>query len=194
MESMKVRLLTIAALAMGILAASAVFSVPPAAANGIHPNAREVYSGAVGPYFLRVTTAPIVGNMHFVVHLSQADGVQPVDDAEIAVWGRPDDANLPPVGPVDGIASLDGPNLFTVDLPIDEVGQWVFTVRVAGRSGRRFRGHPSNGEPSRQRKPRRCRNPVGSGGRRRFGCPFVGQETPKTPGQWRKEIGFSPQN
>ena len=135
MENMKVRLLTIAALAMGFLAASAVFGVAPAAANGIHPNAREVYSGAVGPYFLRVTTAPIVGNMHFVVHLSQADGVQPVDDAEIAVWGRPDDANLPPVGPVAGVASLDGPNLFTVDLPVDEVGQWVFTIRVRGSPG-----------------------------------------------------------
>ena len=135
MESMKVRLLTIAALAMGFLVAAAVFGVAPAAANGIHPNAREVYSGAVGPYFLRVTTAPIVGNMHFVVHLSQADGVQPVDDAEIALWGRPDDANLPPVGPVAGIASIDGPNLFTVDLPVDEVGQWVFTMRVRGSLG-----------------------------------------------------------
>ena len=132
---MKVRLLTIAALAMGILAAAAVFGVSPAAANGIHPNARDVFSGAVGPYFLRVTTAPLVGNMHFVVYLSQADGVQPVDDAEIALWGRPDDANLPPVGPDAGVASLDGPNLFTVDLPVDEVGQWVFTVRARGESG-----------------------------------------------------------
>ena len=114
---------------------AAVFGGAPAAANRIHPNAREVYSGAVGPYFLRVTTAPIVGNMYFVVHLSKADGVQPVDDAEIAVWGRPDDANLPPVGPVAGVASLDGPNLFTVDLPVDEVGQWVFTMRVRGSLG-----------------------------------------------------------
>ncbi len=134
MESMKVRLLTIAALAMGILVAAAIGG-PQASANGIHPNAREVFSGAVGPYFLRVTTAPLVGNMHFVVHLSQADGVQPVDDAGIAVWGRPDDANLSPVGPVAGIASIDGPNLFTVDLPIDEVGQWVFTIRVRGSQG-----------------------------------------------------------
>ena len=132
---MKVRLLTIAALALGFLAAAAVFGVAPATANGIHPNAREVYSGAVGPYFLRVTTAPIVGNMHFVVYVSQADGVQPVDDAEIAVWGRPDNANLPPVGPVAGVASLDGPNLFTVDVPVGEVGRWVFTVQARGVDG-----------------------------------------------------------
>ena len=47
----------------------------------------------------------------------------------------PTTANLPPVGPVAGIASIDGPNLFTVDLPIDEVGQWVFTIRVRGSQG-----------------------------------------------------------
>ena len=133
---MKFRLLTIAALAMGILAAGAVFSVAPAAANGIHPNARDVYSGAVGPYFLRVTTAPIVGNMHFVVYLAQADEVTPVEQAEIALWGNLGGDDPQSVGPVDGIASLDGPNLFTVDVPVNEVGQWVFTVRARGAEGK----------------------------------------------------------
>ena len=135
MESMKVRLLTITALALGFLAAAAVFGVAPATANGIHPNAREVYSGAVGPYFLRVTTAPIVGNMHFVVYLSQADGVGPVEQAEIVLWGRLGGEDPQSVGPVDGVASLDGPNLFTVDVPVDEVGQWVFIVQARGVDG-----------------------------------------------------------
>ncbi len=135
MESMKVRLLTITALALGFLAAAAVFGVAPATANGIHPNARDVFSGAVGPYFLRVTTAPIVGNMHFVVYLSQADGIGPVEQAEIALWGRLGGEDPQSVGPVSGVASLDGPNLFTVDLPVDEVGQWVFTLRVRGSLG-----------------------------------------------------------
>ena len=78
-------LITVIAL---VMLAVATPGGPQASANGIHPNARDVYSGAVGPYFLRVTTAPIVGNMHFVVYLAQADEVTPVEQAEIALWGQ----------------------------------------------------------------------------------------------------------
>ena len=115
--------------------ATAWFAGSQASANGIHPNARDVYSGAIGPYFMRVTTAPIVGNMHLVVFLAQPDGVEPVQGAEIFLWGRFTGEDFQAAGPVEGVPSLDGPNLYTVDIPVNEVGQWVFTVQVRGPAG-----------------------------------------------------------
>ena len=118
-----------AALAVVMLAA-AWLGGPQASANGIHPNARDVYVGPVGPYFLRVTTAPIVGNMHFVVFLAQPDEVQPVGGAEISLWGRSTGEEFQTAGPVAGVPSLDGPNLYTVDIPVDVIGPWLFSVNV----------------------------------------------------------------
>lgn len=127
--------LTAVVVAFGLLA-FAVVQGSPASANGIHPNARDVYVGAVGPYFLRVTTAPIVGNMHFVVFLAQADEVEPVEGAEITLWGRfTGDGEAESVGPTAGVASLDGPNIYTVDVPVSQVGAWVFTLNVRGKAG-----------------------------------------------------------
>ena len=126
-------LLTVA-LAVGLLA-TAWLGGQQVSANGIHPNARDVYAGAVGPYFLRVTTAPIVGNMHFVLFLAQPDEVEPVEGAEISLWGRSTGEVFQAAGPVDGVPSLDGPNLYTVDIPVNEVGRWVFSVQVRGPEG-----------------------------------------------------------
>ena len=123
------------ALALVVLAV-AVDGSPPTYANGIHPNARDVYSGALGPYFLRATTAPIVGNMHWVIFLAQSDGVQPVENVNISLWGRSTAGEeFHAAGPVDGVASLDGPNLYTVDIPVSEIGRWVFTLRLSGDLG-----------------------------------------------------------
>jgi hypothetical protein len=115
--------------------AAAWLGASQASANGIHPNARDVYAGAVGPYFLRVTTAPIVGNMHFVVFLAQSDEIQPVEAAEITLWGRSTGEEVRTAGPVAGVPSLDGPNLYTVDVSVDEIGPWLFTVSVSGPLG-----------------------------------------------------------
>ena len=123
-----------AALTLGMLAA-ALLGSSQASANGIHPNARDVYAGAVGPYFLRVTTAPIVGNMHLVVFLAQSDGVTPVEEAEISLWGRTTGEDFQTAGPVAGVPSLDGPNLYTADVPVDVIGPWVFTVSVSSPLG-----------------------------------------------------------
>ena len=130
---MKVSLLT-TALALVMLAVAS-FGGSQASANGIHAGSREVFSGSVGPYFLRVSTAPFVGTMHFVVFLAHADETQPVDEAEIALSGQPAGGESPPIGPVHAIPSLDGPNLFTADVPVNEVGQWVFTMRVLSEAG-----------------------------------------------------------
>ena len=127
--------LTTAAVALGVLA-FVVVHVSPASANGIHAGSREVFAGGVGPYFMRVTTAPFVGTMHFVVFLAQADEVKPVEGAEIALWGRSTgDAEPESVGPVAGVASLEGPNIYTVDVPVSEIGGWLFTVSVQGSLG-----------------------------------------------------------
>lgn len=125
-----------AVLALSILAASATLGGPQTSANGIHPNARDVYAGAVGPYFMRVTTAPFIGNMHFVVFLAESDGETPVEGAEISLWGRTTGGEeFQAAGPIDGQPSPDGPNLYTVDIPVNEIGRWVFTVNVSDASG-----------------------------------------------------------
>ena len=172
-----------------VLLAVAVFGGPQTSANGIHPNARDVYSGAVGPYFLRVTTAPIVGNMHFVVYLAQADEVTPVEQAEIALWGNLGGDAPQSVGPVDGVASLDGPNLFTVDVPVNEVGQWVFTVRARGAEGEASGDIPLTVSRRGSVNLGVVGISVGSGGRRRIGGPLVGQKTAPPPWSRRKKIG-----
>ena len=120
-----------AALVLSILAAATALGGHQASANGIHPNARDVYAGAVGPYFLRVTTAPFIGTMHFVVYLAQSDGETPVNGAEISLWGRTvGSEEFQAAGPIDGQPSPDGPNLYTVDIPVNEIGSWVFTVSI----------------------------------------------------------------
>ena len=115
--------------------ATASFPASLAMANGVHSGSREVYAGNVGPYFMKVNTAPFVGTMHFIVYVSRAGGPEPVHDAEIRISGRRVAGEFPDVGPTPGVASLDGPNLYTVDLPVEEVGEWVFTARVGGSLG-----------------------------------------------------------
>ncbi len=116
-------------------AATALFPAPSVGANGAHPGSREVFSGDVGPYFMRVNTAPFVGTMHFIVYVSEAGGTEPVTDAESQVSGRRAAGDLPPVGPVAGVDSLDGPNWQTVDIPVEETGEWLFMVRVTSSLG-----------------------------------------------------------
>ncbi len=115
--------------------ATASFLASSAMANGVHAGSREVYAGNIGPYFMKVTTAPFVGTMHFIVYVSRAGGPEPVHDAEIRISGRHVAGEFPDVGPTPGVASLDGPNLYTVDLPVEEVGEWVFTAQVGGSLG-----------------------------------------------------------
>ncbi len=123
-----------AALALGMLAA-AWLGGSQASANGIHAGSREVFSGSVGSHFMRVTTAPFLGTMHFVVFLAQSDEVRPVEAAEITLWGRSTGEEIWTAGPAAGVPSLDGPNLYTVDLDVDAIGQWLFTVNVRSPLG-----------------------------------------------------------
>ena len=128
------RLLLRTAIVLSIIAA-ALFPASSAIANGAHAGSREVYAGNVGPYFMKVNTAPFVGTMHFIVYVSRAGGPDPVQDAEIRILARRTAGDIPDVGPVPGMASLDGPNLYTVDLPVEEVGEWVFTTRISSSLG-----------------------------------------------------------
>ena len=61
------------AIVLSIIAA-ALLPASSAMANGTHAGSREVYAGNVGPYFMKVNTAPFVGTLHFIVYVSRAGG------------------------------------------------------------------------------------------------------------------------
>ena len=89
------------AIVLSIIAA-ALFPASSAMANGAHAGSREVYAGNVGPYFMKVNTAPFVGTLHFIVYVSRAGGPDPVQDAEIRISARRAAGGIPDVGPVLG--------------------------------------------------------------------------------------------
>ena len=107
---------------------SLMLPVAQAVANGPHVGAREVFSGPAGPYDLRVVTAPVVGTMHLTIYLARADGSDPVSDAKVQVTGRGPQGVLQTVGPAPAIGSLT--TWYSVTLPIEEAGEWMFTLAV----------------------------------------------------------------
>ncbi len=123
-------------LALAILAAAfAGLSATPVAANGAHTGAREVFSGDTGPYFVRATTAPVVGTLHWTLFVSQMGGEEPVPGVVLRLSGIRPDGDLPPVGPVAGREALAGPNFYPVDIPVETAGPWIFTITVESDMG-----------------------------------------------------------
>ena len=123
-------------LALAILAGVfAGITTTPVAANGAHSDTQEVFSGDADPYFVRATTAPVVGTLHWTLFVSQLGGEEPVPGVALRLSGVKPDSDLPPVGPVVGRQSLAGPNFYTVDIPVETAGPWIFTVTVESDMG-----------------------------------------------------------
>ncbi len=108
----------------------ALILASPLHANGTHLGSQEVYSDDVGPYTLSVTTTPAVSLMHFSIYLSLKDTDFPVLGAELTVWAELGGNQPIALGPLAAPRVDTGPNWFAVDFPVDEPGEWTFTLQV----------------------------------------------------------------
>ena len=91
----------------------------------------------VGPYDLEVGIlpgTPRVGNLHFSVLVNDAEAGEPIIDAlvTIAASGPPDSTN---VGPVQALSTIQSPQFYEADVPLDMEGRWTFTLEVAAEPG-----------------------------------------------------------
>ena len=102
-------------------------------ANGPHTRPEELFSGSVGPYTIRVEAIPIVGPVHMTVVVFDAVSHFPVSDATIKVTGRGSESGIQ-AGPVLG-TYIAGSQTYTMTLPAEEPGDWVFTMVVTSTLG-----------------------------------------------------------
>ena len=102
-------------------------------ANGPHIRPEELFSGSVGPYTIRVEAIPIVGPVHMTVVVFDAGRHFPVSDATIKVTGRGSESGIQ-AGPVLG-TYIAGSQTYTMTVPAEEPGDWVFTMVVTSTLG-----------------------------------------------------------
>ena len=122
-------------LGFSVIIAAQVLTVRQVNANGPHVGAEEVFSGHSGPYSVTVIAVPTTGTTHMTVVVSLISGESPVADATVHIRGiGPNPNSL--IGPVLGPGSLAKPNRYEASFPINDSGQWIFTVYIDGASGR----------------------------------------------------------
>ena len=102
-------------------------------ANGPHIRPEEIFSGSVGPYTIRVEAIPIVGPVHMTVVVFDAVSHFPVSDATIKVTGRGSESGIQ-AGPVLG-TYIARSQTYTMTVPAEEPGDWVFTMVVTSTLG-----------------------------------------------------------
>ena len=102
-------------------------------ANGPHIRPEELFSGSVGPYTIRVEAIPIVGPVHMTVVVFDAVSHFPVSDATIKVTGRGLESGIQ-AGPVLG-TYIARSQTYTMTVPAEEPGDWVFTMVVTSTLG-----------------------------------------------------------
>ena len=102
-------------------------------ANGPHIRPEELFSGSVGPYTIRVEAIPIVGPVHMTVVVFDAVSHFPVSDATIKVTGRGSESGIQ-AGPVLG-NYIARSQTYTMTVPAEEPGDWVFTMVVTSTLG-----------------------------------------------------------
>ena len=124
------------ALGIALGAAFLLVLTPPAHANGVDVGGRDVYAGDVGPYTLRVSTAPVTGLMHLNVYLSLKGTETPPQDASVRLRAAHRGGGEETVGPIAVPGALQGPNWFAADLLIESPGVWEFTLSVDAPAGR----------------------------------------------------------
>ena len=102
-------------------------------ANGPHIRPEELFSGSVGPYTIRVEAIPIVDPVHMTVVVFDAVSHFPVSDATIKVTGRGSESGIQ-AGPVLG-TYIARSQTYTMTVPAEEPGDWVFTMVVTSTLG-----------------------------------------------------------
>ncbi len=76
----------------------------------------------------------MVGNLHLSLRVEDASTSGPISNAAVTVIGigPPEGSD---VGPIAAVPDPLSPSFYDVNLKIDRVGSWEFTVEVSGRLG-----------------------------------------------------------
>ncbi|MCE2404837.1 MAG: hypothetical protein J4F43_06740 [Dehalococcoidia bacterium] len=106
----------------------------------VHANGatRElVKSERAGPYELRVGILPgipRVGNLHLSIQVRDAAQGTILTGGAVTVTATGPEGSTA-VGPVAAVASLESPQFYDVDVPLDTIGRWNFTLQVEAELG-----------------------------------------------------------
>ena len=96
-----------------------------------------VKSERAGPYELRVGVfpgTPRIGNLHLSIQVKDAERGEILTGAAVTVTANgPEGAT--DVGPVRAVTTLDSPQFYDVDIPLDVVGRWDFTLDIEAELG-----------------------------------------------------------
>ena len=127
-------------LARWLLLAAVVYAAGGTEPPGVHANGATkelVRSERAGPYELRVSISPgtpRVGNLHLSIQVKDAARGEILTRGAVTVTANgPEGAT--DVGPVRANTSPDSPQFYDIDIPLDAVGRWNFTLDIEGELG-----------------------------------------------------------
>ena len=119
-------------LALGLLIIGSL-PLAQASANGLHAESSEVFSGTAGHFDIKVLSSSLVGSVHVSVYVSEPDSLTPVSDANVHIIATGPRDNEQTVGPVYG--RLSPASWYSMNLPIDEAGDWTLALVIQNPSG-----------------------------------------------------------
>ncbi len=115
------------------LVAALLMPLVPVAANGPHAGAREVFSGAAGPYDIRVFSTHAVGNLHLSVFVTPPGSASPASDVSVEVSAERQRRSAQTAGPSPAVRSLS--DWHSTYLLVEDAGEWLLTITLAGPRG-----------------------------------------------------------
>ncbi len=123
-----------------LLLLGAIHAASAGGPTAVHANGatRElVKSERAGPYELRVGIlpgTPRVGNLHLSIQIKDAAQGTILTGGAVTVAATGPEGSTA-VGPVAAVASLESPQFYDVDVPLDAIGRWNFTLQVEAELG-----------------------------------------------------------
>ena len=91
-----------------------------------------------GPYQVSLGTipdTPIIGNLHLTMTIKDTASDAYVLDALVTVTGQGPSGGAALIGPVQASTNLRDPTFYDVNTAVDELGPWIFTVRIEAGPG-----------------------------------------------------------
>lgn len=105
-------------------------------ANGSHPGAQEVFSDTTSRFPIRVLMVPSVGNGHMNILLDSNNANVNTDEIQIFITAQNPIGNFSGQNPIQATPAFGSPGWYGVNLPINEPGQWGFTIEITDGESR----------------------------------------------------------
>ena len=120
----------------GLAASVALLLVSvPAFANG---RVQNFVTQSAGTYTLAIGTipeTPVVGNLHLTISVADESTGAYLLDAEVSVTGAGPRPEVPDLGPIVAEKNPLDPTFYDINISVDRVGTWKFTIDVSGELG-----------------------------------------------------------